>query len=192
MSGFDHFNLIAPRYEKAIPLRREQQLIELAGLPVEGALLDAGGGTGRVAQALLPYAGRVVIADPSAGMLRQAKAKERLELACTHAEKLPFPSDYFERILIVDALHHVICQEETAAELWRVLKPGGRLLIEEPDVRTLAVKLIAIAEKIALMRSRFLKPEAVAALFGQAGARKEVIAEGTTAWVIVEKLPTLG
>jgi len=43
----------------------------------------------------------------------------------------------FDRVLMVDALHHVVNQAETICELYRVLKPGGRLVIEEPDLRNL-------------------------------------------------------
>ena len=49
--------------------------------------------------------------------------------------------------------------------MFRVLKPGGLLVIEEPDIRTFGVKLIAIAEKLLLMRSHFLAPEEITNLF---------------------------
>jgi demethylmenaquinone methyltransferase/2-methoxy-6-polyprenyl-1,4-benzoquinol methylase len=87
---------------------------------------------------------------------------------------------------MVDALHHVISQTETVHELYRVLKPDGRLVIEEPDLRTFAVKMIAVAEKLALMRSHFLGPQQIADLFPP-GASVSIIAEENTAWVIAEK-----
>ena len=60
---------------------------------------------------------------------------------------------------MVDALHHVINHGQTAREMYRVLKPGGRIVIEEPDIRSFYVKLIAVAEKLLLMRSHFLSPQ---------------------------------
>ena len=89
---------------------------------------------------------------------------------------------------MVDALHHVCDQEHTAAELWRALKPGGRLVIEEPDVRTGIVKLVALFEKLALMRSHFLSPPQIAALFEWDDAQVEIVTEGHTSWVVVDKL----
>ncbi len=76
---------------------------------------------------------------------------------------------------------------DTAGELWRVLKPGGRLVIEEPDIRTLIVKAIAIAEKLTLMRSHFLSPPGIAKLFPFPDARAIIEREGYNAWVVVEK-----
>jgi demethylmenaquinone methyltransferase/2-methoxy-6-polyprenyl-1,4-benzoquinol methylase len=122
-------------------------------------------------------------------MLTQADGKGDLFRVCTHTEGFPFPNGSFARILMVDALHHVCDQPQTAHELWRVLKPGGYLLIEEPDLRTFTVKLVAIAEKIAFMRSHFLTPEAIAALFDdrQAHVHIETETDGFNSWVIVHK-----
>jgi demethylmenaquinone methyltransferase/2-methoxy-6-polyprenyl-1,4-benzoquinol methylase len=88
---------------------------------------------------------------------------------------------------MVDALHHVIDQQQTADELWRVLKPGGRLVIEEPDIRAWSVKLIAAFEKLALMRSHFLAPPQVVSLFAHQPAKAWIETKGYNAWVIVEK-----
>ncbi|OQY37129.1 MAG: hypothetical protein B6243_01300, partial [Anaerolineaceae bacterium 4572_5.2] len=68
-----------------------------------------------------------------------------------HVERFPFPDNSFDRALVVDALHHFHNQEQAIAELVRVLKKGGRLVIEEPDIHRFAIKLVALAEKAALM-----------------------------------------
>ena len=131
---------------------------------------------------------QVVVADLSLGMLRQAGLKKDLKPVNSHTEALPFPSGFFERIIMVDALHHVCDHGETARELWRVLKPEGRIIIEEPDIRTLVVKAVAVAEKMAFMRSHFLSPQRIASLFPYREARVQVDVEGYNAWVIVDKL----
>jgi len=187
MPPFDHFGFLAPRYETFIPPKDPQKLCELADLPVRGALLDAGGGTGRVAQALRDQAGAVIVADLSFKMLREARRKNGLQPLCTRSERLPFPDGAFARIIMVDALHHVIDQQATVNELWRTLQPGGRLVIEEPDLRTFAVKLLAWGERLALMRSRMLTPRRIAALFHFPGASVRIEAEDSTAWVVAVK-----
>jgi len=180
-----HFNFLAPFYDQVIPFSRLEQMLKVLDLPHAGRLLDAGGGTGRVAEALRPHVGSIIVADVSLGMLAQARQKD-LVAASSETERLPFPADSFDRVLMVDALHHVVNQAATIRELFRVLQPGGRLVIEEPDIRTFAVKLIAIGEKLALMRSHFLEPARIAALF-PAEAKVRVESEANTAWVIAEK-----
>lgn len=183
----DHFGVLAPSYERFIRPRVPEKLIALLDLPADGVVLDAGGGTGRIAQFLRDIAGQVLVADESMEMLREASKKTGITTICSHAEQLPFPSNFFDRILMVDAFHHVADQSATAQELWRILKPNGRIVVEEPDVRSFAVKLIAIGEKLALMRSHFLSPLQIGTLFGHHGAHIRIASAGATAWIVVEK-----
>ncbi len=129
------------------------------GCPFAGRLLDAGGGTGRIARLLTGQAGQVVVADESWKMLSHAPPGRRLLLTASHAERLPFPSGAFERVIMVDAFHHLQDQERSLAELVRVCAPGGRVVIEEPDITRVGVWAIALFERVALMRSRFRRAE---------------------------------
>ncbi len=187
MPLIDHFGLVAPYYDRMARLRDPEKIIRLAGLPVSGRLLDAGGGTGRVSEALRGLSGKRVIADLSLQMARQASAKTGLLAICAASERLPFPAAVFERVIIVDALHHVVDQHQTAAELWRVLAPGGRILIEEPDVRSFPAKVVAVVEKLLLMRSHLLSPHQIQGLFAYHDAQVRIEGEEFIAWVIVDK-----
>jgi demethylmenaquinone methyltransferase/2-methoxy-6-polyprenyl-1,4-benzoquinol methylase len=183
----DHFGWLAPLYEHFIPPRLPEKMLELLNLNGGESVLDAGGGTGRLAQYVQGRAARVVIADESQAMMEQAGAKDGLEPVRTHTERLPFAPQTFERIMMVDALHHVSNQAETALELWRILKPGGRLVIEEPNIQATRVKWIALAEKLALMRSHFLSGAEIQNLFQQTDGQVHQLVDGPTLWVVVDK-----
>jgi ubiquinone/menaquinone biosynthesis C-methylase UbiE len=184
---FDHFGILAPFYERFIPPTVPEKLLALVNLPADGIVLDAGGGTGRVAQFLCDKASQVIVADLSLEMLKEAQKKEGLHAICSYTENSPFADNCFDGIIMVDAFHHVANQRKTANDLWQILKPGGRIVIEEPDVRSFRVKLIALAEKLALMRSHFLAPPQIADLFHFPSSRVQINTEGTNAWIIVEK-----
>jgi ubiquinone/menaquinone biosynthesis C-methylase UbiE len=169
MPLFNHFDFLAPIYDTVIRSGPSPRLLKLLDLRPGNLVLDAAGGTGRIVRGIAPgvvqQAGQVVVLDLSIKMLRQALVKSDLVSVCASAEKLPYPDRLFDRILMVDALHHVARQAEVVRELVRVLKPGGRFVIEEPDIQTRAVKWIALGEKLAGMGSRFLTMEEGLALF---------------------------
>jgi demethylmenaquinone methyltransferase/2-methoxy-6-polyprenyl-1,4-benzoquinol methylase len=183
---FDHFNLIAGLYDRAAQFTVTEPLIGLLSLSPNSVLLDAGGGTGRVAAALRNMVREAVVVDLSHSMLRRA-ADKGLATTCAPAECLPFPSGTFDRVIMLDALHHVLDQSRTAGELWRVLSPGGRLLIVEPDINQFAVKLIAFMEKILLMRSHFLAGGKIAALFEDRDVQARVVYSDHNVIVQIEK-----
>ncbi len=184
---FDHFDLLAPIYERVIPAAATESMLRELDPTPNCRLLDAGGGTGRVSGFLQEHVGSVVLSDISMGMLKEAATKNNLKPTCALTESMPFSADFFDCVLLVDALHHVKDQAETASELWRIVKAGGRIVIQEPDIRTFAVKLIAIAEKLALMRSHFLAPRKIANLFPFDGADIDVHTEEFNVLVVIKK-----
>ena len=84
---------------------------------------------------MLDKSAGVVLADLSKEMLMEAKGKGEFMRVCSHTEGFPFPDKRFSCILMVDAMHHVCDQPDTANELWRVLKPGGMIGVNESTVR---------------------------------------------------------
>jgi ubiquinone/menaquinone biosynthesis C-methylase UbiE len=183
---FDHFNLIAGLYDRAGQFSVDELLLELLSLSSSSFLLDAGGGTGRVAAALHGMVRDVTVSDVSCGMLRRAVGKG-LSTVCAPAEFLPFAPGSFDRVLMMDALHHVRDQRQTIRELWRVLTPDGRIVIVEPDIRRFVVKLIALGEKALLMHSHFLSAEKVTSLFKDLGAKIGVSYDEFNIYIVGER-----
>ena len=184
---FDHFNLIAGFYDKAAQFTVTEPLKGLLSLSSTHVLLDVGGGTGRVAAAFRNMVREAVVVDVSRGMLCRA-AEKGLEAVRAPAECLPFPSGTFDRIIMLDALHHVHDQSQTAGELWRVLAPGGKLIIVEPNIDLFTVRLIATMEKILFMHSHFLAGEKIACLFKDRELRSKVIYSDYNVIVLVERV----
>ena len=184
---FDHFALFAPFYDRLMGPPDAARLAALLKLPTPGWLLDGGGGTGRTAQPLRAMVGNLVVSDISQRMLAEARRK-RLPAARARAERLPFADGCFERALVVDALHHFGDPAGAIGELSRVLRPGGRLLVEEFDASRPAVRLLAAAEKLALMRSRFFTPGEVGRMMTAAGLAAHTRTDGgMTAWIVGDK-----
>ncbi len=189
MPGLDHFGLLAPLYDRLVRPPEAARLIGLADLPTHGRLLDAGGGTGRISGLLTGQARQILVADESWKMLSRARAKPGLRLAAVHAERLPFPAGVFDRVIMVDAYHHLRDQERSLAELLRVCAPGGRIVVEEPDIERVAVRALALFERLLLMRSRFRRADEIASGFRALGADASVHRQATTAW-IVARIPS--
>lgn len=184
-----HFDFLAPLYDRLIRPPDPARLRELLDLPPNGEpapgwMLDAGGGTGRVASYLCPHVQRLVISDLSQPMLRQAGQKGCVLPAQARAERLPFNDGLFTRILVVDAFHHFSDQPGTVSELVRVLAPSGRLVIEEPDIRRFGVKLIALGEMLLMMDSRFRTPDWMRGLLTRCGLDTHIETDQATAWII--------
>jgi ubiquinone/menaquinone biosynthesis C-methylase UbiE len=91
--------------------------------------LDAGSGKGRFARVLLqlnPQA-RIVTLDLALAMLAHAKAP--LLPCCGTLTQYPFPDHTFDFVYATESLEHAVNIEAAIAELTRVLKPGGKLVI---------------------------------------------------------------
>ena len=104
-------------------------------------VLDLAGGTGDLAKAFTKKVGAegfVVLADINAEMLKCGRERLRdagivsnITYVQADAENLPFPDNHFDCITIAFGLRNVTCKEEALRSMYRVLKPGGRLLVLE-------------------------------------------------------------
>ncbi|WP_322800375.1 class I SAM-dependent methyltransferase [Thermoflexus sp.] len=183
------FEHIAPFYDAATRFLDPAPLRDYLDPPTGGRLLDLGGGTGRVAFAFREMAGLTIVADAAWGMLQVARQRPKLIPVQALAERLPFADGAFDRIVIVDALHHFIDAAAAIQEAARVLRPGGRLVIEEPDIRRWPVKGIALLERLIGLRSRFLSGERIRELMETAGlsAQESVDRRSFRLWVVGHK-----
>jgi SAM-dependent methyltransferase len=97
-----------------------------------GLVLDAACGTGRHAVHLVAQGHRVVGVDSSVGMLERAASKLGQRFAASDLHALPFADGSFDAAVCALALSHERDVAPGVAELARVVRPGGRLIISVP------------------------------------------------------------
>ncbi|MFN6950599.1 bifunctional demethylmenaquinone methyltransferase/2-methoxy-6-polyprenyl-1,4-benzoquinol methylase UbiE [Proteus mirabilis] len=115
--------------------------IEASGVRRNQRVLDLAGGTGDLTAKffrLVGENGEVVLADINDSMLKMGREKLRdhgivgnVSYVQANAEELPFPDDYFDCITISFGLRNVTDKAKALRSMFRVLKPGGRLLVLE-------------------------------------------------------------
>ena len=133
------FNQQAATYDKDIKGQHARSLYpvlleKLSHIPFQSAL-DLGCGTGEMLKLILqkdPHKELCGI-DLSEEMLAVAKSKlpEQVKLLLGDSEALPFPDNTFDCITISFGLRNVTDKEKALRSMYRVLKPGGRLLVLE-------------------------------------------------------------
>jgi ubiquinone/menaquinone biosynthesis C-methylase UbiE len=184
----DHFKIVAPFYDFFLGRWFPRDLAHLLRLPAKGLLLDAGGGTGRVSVHLQSLVKNVLVSDISFPMLVQAKRKGDLYPVQSNVERLPFGDNIFDRIVVVDSLHHFSDQEQAISDLIRVLKPRGRMVIEEPDINLFVVKIVALMERFLRMQSSFLSSSKICEILKKNDLNPRVKkTKNFRTWIVVDK-----
>jgi demethylmenaquinone methyltransferase/2-methoxy-6-polyprenyl-1,4-benzoquinol methylase len=113
--------------------------LTVANLREGDRALDIAGGTGDLALAFAKKVGRsgqVVHTDINEAMLRVGRdrlidAGVVLPTVVCDAERLPFPNGYFDLVSVAFGLRNMTHKDGALAEMCRVLRPGGRLLVLE-------------------------------------------------------------
>ena len=115
--------------------------IAQTGLREGERALDVAGGTGDLTIGMARQVGRsgeVILTDINERMLREGRGRlvdsgiaGNVRCAVADAERLPFPDRAFDCITIAFGLRNVTAKDEALAEMYRVLRPGGQLLVLE-------------------------------------------------------------
>jgi len=115
--------------------------IEKSGVRAGGKVLDLAGGTGDLAALFSPIvgdSGQVILADINDSMLKVGRDRmidrgliNNISFAQVNAEALPFTDNHFDCITIAFGLRNVTDKQKALESMYRVLKPGGQLLVLE-------------------------------------------------------------
>ena len=144
----DMFDAIAPRYDLlnrllslGIDRRWRTFAVRQLDIPAGGRVLDVATGTGDVAleiAARTPASVHIVGADFTQGMLvhgldklGRSPYRDRIVLVNAPCEELPHPDAVFDGVTIAFGIRNVVDRAAGLREMFRVLRPGGRVVILE-------------------------------------------------------------
>lgn len=142
------FGAIAPRYDFlnrllsfGIDRRWRKKAVRLLKYREGSRILDVATGTGDVALEIArstPASVRITGADFCREMVELGEEKVasspyagRIDLKVAPCEDLPFANNTFDSITIAFGIRNVVDRKLGLAEMWRVLRPGGRMIILE-------------------------------------------------------------
>lgn len=184
------FDSVAPRYDRANDLlsfgqtHRWRLKVRDAVAPKPGqSILDLAAGTGSSSIAFKLEGVRVVASDFSEGMLAEGRKRhESLEFVFADATKLPFKEAEFDATTISFGLRNVVDVDKALSEMFRVTKPGGRVVVCEfsrVQNKTLRPLYEFYLKRILPIFSR---------LAGQTPEAYDYLAESILAWPTQKKL----
>jgi demethylmenaquinone methyltransferase/2-methoxy-6-polyprenyl-1,4-benzoquinol methylase len=144
----DIFHSVAAKYDlmndvMSLGIHRiwKRYTIDCSGIRPGQKVLDLAGGTGDLAakfSRIVGETGQVTLADINHSMLMVGKEKltnmgimANLNYVQANAEALPFPDNHFDLVTMAFGLRNVTEKSNALASIFRVLKPGGRLLVLE-------------------------------------------------------------
>ncbi len=113
--------------------------VSVSGIGAGDKVLDIAGGSGDLSKLFsqkVGNSGQVILTDINASMLgvgrdRMLDAGLNVPALQCDAEKLPFPDQYFDCVIVAFGLRNMTHKDRALAEMQRVLKVGGRLLVLE-------------------------------------------------------------
>lgn len=110
-----------------------EHIVRFGDFNKQDHILDIGCGTGKVIGALLPIVGSVTGIDISPEMVKSAQATfPTAKIDIGNVRHLPYNPETFDGVTARMIFHHMIDNPKAVVgECWRVLKPGGRLIISE-------------------------------------------------------------
>ncbi|GAB4177148.1 MAG: bifunctional demethylmenaquinone methyltransferase/2-methoxy-6-polyprenyl-1,4-benzoquinol methylase UbiE [Wenzhouxiangellaceae bacterium] len=137
----DRYDLMNDLMSAGIHRLWKRHFVAGCGLRPGQRLLDLAGGTGDIAALALPRVepgGRVTVGDLTREMLEAGRRRlddrgvgPRLQWLQLNAEALPFADRSFDHVTIAFGLRNVTDRVQALAEMYRVLKPGGRVHVLE-------------------------------------------------------------
>lgn len=177
------FDVVAPRYDMTnevislgqVHLWRTATRRALDPKPGQ-RILDVAGGTGASSVPLVEAGAHVTVADISTGMLHVGRSNHpEVEFVWGSATDLPFEDDSFDSVTISFGIRNVEDVPKALREMYRVTKPGGRLVVCEFS------RPIPVMRPAHSLYLQVLAP-VIARLSSPAGAAYDYLSESILEW----------
>lgn len=185
------FNFLAPIYNKFnLSAKKTFRKINKFGqFQKSDTVLDLGGGSGRIAKFFVGEVKQITVLDVSLEMIKECQKQNAITCILGTADKLSFQNNSFDKIIIIDAFHHFTEQPRTAQKINQILKPGGKIIIEEFNPQKFLGWLAAKIEKTITPKSNFLSPQILAGIFRNLGLKTELVNKNSTVYYLIVEKP---
>ncbi len=187
----DLFRLAAPFYDGLMKIAGHQKTIKKAVEQVrikpDDVICDIGAGTGQLSR-LLPAENKLIMVDSSARMLKKARKKARNQAAKivnSRAQNLSLEDSSCDLVFCIDALHHFERTGSALAEMKRIVRNNGAIVILEFDPADRKTRIMQRLEELAGEPGCFYSPDKLAAFFKKFGCNTEIVELSSWQYVLL-------
>jgi len=159
----ESYNKSIPRLQESFltlgSKKRAQLMLQYIDIKPREALLDVGGGTGKLTEVYARDCKEIVILEPKRAVVEHGRTlRPHIRFVEAGVETIPLPGEHFDKVVASASFHHFPNQDMGLEEMKRVLKPNGKMIILEIDPNTGRGKWLKICESMLHTGARFCEP----------------------------------
>jgi len=158
MGNTKDFDKVYKYYDKFMAifnLYKLKDIEDAAGIDEDELVVDIGGGTGFLANHICNSCNTVYVLDESEKMLSRVEERGNVKVIKGNALSTPFDSGSIDTVIMSDVFHHIKEQEELIAEISRILKDSGKIVIMDFHKNHIRTRLLRLFEFILFGRLFF-------------------------------------